>query len=44
LGRKAPYECKQFGVGCTPETPLGPCMISSEGACSAHYKYGRGIF
>jgi hydrogenase expression/formation protein HypD len=43
LGRKAPYECKQFGVGCTPETPLGPCMISSEGACSAHYKYGRGI-
>ena len=41
LGIKAPYECKQFGVNCTPETPLGPCMVSSEGACSAHYKYGR---
>lgn len=41
LGRKAPYECIQFGLRCTPENPLGPCMISSEGACSAHYKYGR---
>ena len=41
LGRKAPYECKRFGVDCTPETPLGPCMISSEGACAAHYRYGR---
>ena len=41
LGIKAPYECKQFGVNCTPENPLGPCMISSEGACSAHYKFGR---
>lgn len=43
LGLKAPYECKQFGVRCTPENPLGPCMISSEGACSAHYRYGRVI-
>ncbi len=41
LGIKAPYECIQFGVNCTPENPLGPCMISSEGACSAHYRYGR---
>ena len=41
LGIKAPYECKLFGVSCTPETPRGPCMVSSEGACSAHYKYGR---
>jgi hydrogenase expression/formation protein HypD len=41
LGIKVPYECKQFGVNCTPENPLGPCMISLEGACSAHYKYGR---
>ncbi len=41
LGIKAPYECKLFGVSCTPDNPLGPCMISSEGACSAHYKYGR---
>lgn len=44
LGIKAPYECKQFGLSCTPETPLGPCMVSSEGACSAHYKYGRVAF
>jgi hydrogenase expression/formation protein HypD len=44
LGIKAPYECKQFGVNCTPETPLGPCMVSSEGACSAHYRYGREAF
>lgn len=44
LGMKAPYECKQFGVSCTPENPLGPCMISSEGACSAHYRYGRVTF
>nr|WP_304509937.1 hydrogenase formation protein HypD [Anaerotignum sp.] len=44
LGLKAPYECKQFGIYCTPENPMGPCMISSEGACSAHYKYGRVSF
>lgn len=44
LGLKAPYECKLFGLRCTPENPLGPCMISSEGACSAHYKYGRVVF
>lgn len=44
LGMKAPYECRQFGVNCTPENPLGPCMISSEGACSAHYRYGRLTF
>lgn len=40
LGRKLPYECGLFGDICTPEHPLGPCMISSEGACSAHFKYG----
>lgn len=44
LGLKTPYECKQFAVSCTPENPLGPCMISSEGACSAHYKYGKVVF
>lgn len=44
LGIKEPYECKQFGVNCTPETPLGPCMVSSEGACSAHYRFGRVTF
>jgi hydrogenase expression/formation protein HypD len=41
LGMKAPYECKWFGVSCTPQNPLGPCMVSSEGACSAHYRYRR---
>jgi hydrogenase expression/formation protein HypD len=36
-----PWECKVFGTGCTPQTPLGSCMVSSEGACAAYYKYGR---
>jgi hydrogenase expression/formation protein HypD len=30
-----------FGDACTPENPLGSCMVSSEGACAAHYTYGR---
>ncbi|MDE5123461.1 MAG: hydrogenase formation protein HypD, partial [Trichodesmium sp. St19_bin1] len=30
-----------FGTACTPENPLGTCMVSSEGACAAYYKYGR---
>ncbi|HND59297.1 MAG TPA: hydrogenase formation protein HypD, partial [Thauera aminoaromatica] len=30
-----------FGTVCTPETPMGSCMVSSEGACAAHYNYGR---
>ncbi|AHJ30419.1 hydrogenase formation protein HypD [Nodularia spumigena CS-584] len=36
-----PWECKVFGTACTPETPIGSCMVSSEGACAAYYKYGR---
>ena len=36
-----PPECKLFGKSCTPETPVGPCMVSSEGACAAWFKYGR---
>ncbi|HLO83693.1 MAG TPA: hydrogenase formation protein HypD [Nostocaceae cyanobacterium] len=36
-----PWECKVFGTACTPEKPLGSCMVSSEGACAAYYKYGR---
>lgn len=36
-----PWECKVFGTACTPENPLGTCMVSSEGACAAYYKYGR---
>jgi len=35
-----PNECALFGKKCRPETPVGPCMVSSEGACSAWYKYG----
>jgi hydrogenase expression/formation protein HypD len=30
-----------FGTVCTPENPIGSCMVSSEGACAAHYTYGR---
>ncbi len=36
-----PWQCKVFGTACTPETPIGACMVSSEGACAAYYKYGR---
>ena len=35
-----PWQCKVFGTACTPETPLGALMVSSEGACSAHIQYG----
>ncbi|HUW39115.1 MAG TPA: hydrogenase formation protein HypD [Rhodocyclaceae bacterium] len=40
-GEKAPRDCRVFGTVCTPENPLGACMVSSEGACAAHYSYGR---
>jgi len=40
-GVKKPTDCKVFGTVCTPETPIGSCMVSSEGACAAHYTYGR---
>jgi len=36
-----PWECKVFGTACTPEHPIGTCMVSSEGACAAYYNYGR---
>lgn len=36
-----PNDCKVFGSLCTPETPIGSCMVSSEGACAAYYNYGR---
>ena len=36
-----PWECKVFGTGCTPERPIGTCMVSSEGACAAYYNFGR---
>jgi hydrogenase expression/formation protein HypD len=40
-GVKKPTDCKVFGTACTPENPIGSCMVSSEGACAAHYTYGR---
>lgn len=40
-GEKRPADCKLFGTACTPETPMGSCMVSSEGACAAHFNYGR---
>jgi hydrogenase expression/formation protein HypD len=36
-----PWECKVFGTACTPDRPIGTCMVSSEGACAAYYNYGR---
>jgi hydrogenase expression/formation protein HypD len=36
-----PSECKVFGTACTPQTPIGACMVSSEGACAAYYTYQR---
>ena len=36
-----PWECKVFGTACTPETPIGSCMVSPEGACAAYFNYGR---
>jgi len=40
-GSKSPDECKLFGTVCTPENPIGACMVSSEGGCAAWYSYGR---
>jgi hydrogenase expression/formation protein HypD len=40
-GAKKPTDCKLFGTVCTPETPMGSCMVSAEGACAAHWTYDR---
>ncbi len=40
-GVKQPLDCKLFGTVCTPENPMGSCMVSSEGACAAYWSYGR---
>jgi len=40
-GVKRPQDCNIFATVCTPEHPVGSCMVSSEGACAAHYTYGR---
>ncbi len=39
-GVKIPTECPLFGTGCTPDAPVGPCMVSTEGSCAAYFKYG----
>ncbi|HOB87876.1 MAG TPA: hydrogenase formation protein HypD, partial [Bacillota bacterium] len=38
--KSVPTDCRQFGGACTPERPLGPCMVSSEGSCAAYYRFG----
>ena len=40
-GVRRPTDCKVFGTVCTPDNPIGSCMVSSEGACAAHYTYAR---
>jgi len=40
-GAKTPAQCRLFGKRCTPQHPVGPCMVSSEGTCAALYRYGR---
>ena len=40
-GVKKPTDCKLFGTVCTPDNPMGSCMVSSEGACAAYWTYGR---
>ncbi len=40
-GEKHPSDCRAFGTVCTPESPIGSCMVSSEGACAAYFTYGR---
>lgn len=42
-GAKKPQDCKLLGTVCTPENPMGACMVSSEGACAAYWSYGRAI-
>ncbi len=43
LGLIIPIQCKLFAKKCTPANPVGPCMVSSEGACAAYYKYERKV-
>jgi hydrogenase expression/formation protein HypD len=40
-GKAKPFQCGAYGKSCTPESPLGACMVSDEGSCSAYYRYGR---
>jgi hydrogenase expression/formation protein HypD len=40
-GLMRPPDCKIFGTVCTPESPMGSCMVSPEGSCAAYYRYGK---
>jgi hydrogenase expression/formation protein HypD len=40
-GKVSPFDCPLFDTTCTPESPVGACMVSSEGTCAAAHKYGR---
>ncbi|HWI40579.1 MAG TPA: hydrogenase formation protein HypD, partial [Verrucomicrobiae bacterium] len=40
-GKVTPFDCSLFGTTCTPEAPVGACMVSSEGTCAAAYRYGQ---
>ena len=40
-GKIEPAECGLFARRCTPERPVGPCMVSAEGTCAAHFRYGQ---
>lgn len=42
-GLKTPFDCKLFGSACSPDKPVGPCMVSSEGTCAAYYKYAKKV-
>ncbi|MEJ2209929.1 MAG: hydrogenase formation protein HypD, partial [Anaerolineae bacterium] len=42
-GTVLPPECPLFGRACTPARPIGPCMVSAEGACAAYYQFGEGL-
>lgn len=44
LGLKLPKECSLFGSSCTPEHPIGPCMVSAEGSCAAYFKYDEACY
>jgi hydrogenase expression/formation protein HypD len=42
-GTVRPPECPLFGAACTPARPIGPCMVSAEGACAAYYQFGQDL-
>jgi hydrogenase expression/formation protein HypD len=41
MGRVSPLDCRLYGHACTPRTPVGPCMVSDEGACHIWWTAGR---